>query len=77
MSGMGVIMKEKIGNITLDYEYYPGEDLYSDGDVEEEILEIVKNYGKEEFPVSLRKEQAGPYFIIYRRSGKISWTGFR
>lgn len=43
MSGMGVIMKEKIGNITLDYEYYPGEDLYSDGDVEEEILEIVKN----------------------------------
>ena len=30
-------MQEKIGNVTLDYEYYPGEDLYSDGPVEEEL----------------------------------------
>ena len=36
-------MQEKIGNVTLDYEYYPGEDLYSDGPVEEELLEIAKN----------------------------------
>ena len=26
-------MQEKIGNVTLDYEYYPGEDLYSDMDL--------------------------------------------
>ena len=32
-------MQEKIGNVTLDYEYYPGEDLYSDGPVEEELLD--------------------------------------
>ena len=37
-------MQEKIGNVTLDYEYYPGEDLYSDGPLEEELLEIAKNY---------------------------------
>ena len=24
-------MQEKIGKVTLDYEFYPGEDLYSDG----------------------------------------------
>lgn len=40
-------MQEKIGNVTLDYEYYPGEDLYSDGPVEEELLEIAKNYQEE------------------------------
>ena len=34
-------MQEKIGNVTLDYEYYPGEDLYSDGPVEEELLEAL------------------------------------
>ena len=41
-------MQEKIGNVTLDYEYYPGEDLYSDGPVEEELLEIAKNYQEKE-----------------------------
>jgi len=59
-------MKEKIGNITLDYEFYPGEDLYSDGGVEEEILEIVKNYGKEEFPRII--EERGSWPVLYHLS---------
>ena len=41
-------MLEKIGNVELDYTYYPGEDLYSDGPIEEVILEIAKNYREEE-----------------------------
>lgn len=37
-------MKEKIGNVTLNYDYYSGEDLYSEGDeAEENVLDIVKN----------------------------------
>ena len=37
-------MNEKIGGVTLNYQYYSGEDLYSDGDaIENRILEIVKN----------------------------------
>lgn len=37
-------MKEKIGNVTLNYKYYSGSDLYSDGDeIENEILDIVKS----------------------------------
>lgn len=55
-------MKETIGNITLDYEFYPGEDLYSDGDVEEEILEIVKNHKKEEFPRIIEERGSWPVF---------------
>lgn len=35
-------MVEKIGNVTMNYDYYKGKDLYSDGDVEDEILEMVK-----------------------------------
>lgn len=35
-------MKEKIGNIIMNYDYYKGADLYSDGDIEDVILDIVK-----------------------------------
>lgn len=39
-----MIPKEmKVGKVRLDLEYYKGEDLYSDGDIENEILEVVKN----------------------------------
>ena len=30
--------QEKIGKVTLDYRFYPGEDFYSDGPVEDEML---------------------------------------
>lgn len=37
-------MTENIGKVILNYEYYSGEDLYSDGDeIENKILDIVKN----------------------------------
>lgn len=35
-------MQEKIGNIVLDYAYYCGRDMYSDGPVEDELLEVAK-----------------------------------
>lgn len=35
-------MVEKIGNVTMNYDYYKGKDLYSDGDIEDDILNIVK-----------------------------------
>ena len=38
---------EKIGNVTLDYSFYKGTDEYSDGSIEEELLEYVKNYDDE------------------------------
>lgn len=46
---MGVTMvrkcdnHEKIGKVSLDYTFYSGNDEYSDGDVEDTILDIVKN----------------------------------
>lgn len=41
-------MIKKIGNMQLDYTYYGGRDLYSDGTIEDTILQIVKNKREEE-----------------------------
>ena len=35
-------MKKKIGQVILDDRFYPGKDLYSDGAVEDELLEIAE-----------------------------------
>jgi len=34
--------EEKIGKVTLDYTFYNGSDQYSDGDIENNLLEMVK-----------------------------------
>jgi len=34
---------EKIGVVKIDYHFYSGNDLYSDGEIENELLNIVKN----------------------------------
>lgn len=34
---------EKIGNVILNYEFYSGKDEYSDGDIENDMLELIKN----------------------------------
>lgn len=40
---------ENIGKVIMNYDYYSGTDLYSDGDVEDTLLEIVKRTIKETF----------------------------
>ena len=58
-------MKETIGNVLLNLDYYDGEDAYSDGSIEDRLLEIVKTTPKEDYR----------FFIISLRNGKIFWTG--
>ena len=55
-------MTEQIGKVTLDLSFYPGEDFYCDGTVEDEILDIVKT--------------AGLCFIIFLPKGRILYHGF-
>ena len=33
-------MEEIVGNVTLNYDFYRGSDSYSDGDIEDRLLEI-------------------------------------
>ena len=42
-------MSEKIGQVVLDDTYYPGKDLYTDGAIEDEMLEIARTYPEEEW----------------------------
>lgn len=68
-------MQEKIGNVTLDYTYYPGEDLYSDGPVEEELLEIAKHYREEELNAVIAQRNSWPvlYHFSHIRKNILEW----
>lgn len=59
-------MTERIGNITLDYKHYPGEDLYCDGVVEDELLEIVRNHPASEYGRII--EERGSWPVLYHLS---------
>ncbi|MBD5454917.1 MAG: class I SAM-dependent methyltransferase [Lachnospiraceae bacterium] len=66
---------EKIGNVTLDYTCYPGEDLYSDGNVEEEILTIVKEASHVEYPSIIEEKNSWPvlYHLSPLRANIVDW----
>ncbi len=57
-------MKET--NVTLDMTHYPGEDLYSDGDIEGRLYEIVSDYKAEEYNRIIIEEN--DWAILYHLS---------
>ena len=69
---------ERIGNVTLDDAHYPGEDLYSDGAVEDHILDLVQSYPQEEYPQVIAREQdwAVMYHLSHERENILSWYPF-
>ncbi len=71
-------MIEKIGNVTLNLSYYRGEDLYCDGDVEDELLDIVKNNGREEFNSIIEEKCKWPifYHLSELRTNSVDWIDF-
>ncbi len=66
---------EEIGKIKLDLTHYPGEDFYCDGDVEDEILEIAKNYASVEYPriIEERKSWEILYHLSPLRENIVEW----
>lgn len=71
-------MTEKIGNVVMNYDYYSGTDLYSDGDIEDTLLEIVKNHQKSEFPDIIAESKSWPvlYHLSEVRTNIINWYPF-
>lgn len=68
-------MTENIGKVKLDYSKYPGQDFYCDGQVEDEILEIVKNsedgnYGE---VIAERKQWPILYHLSPLRENIVDW----
>ena len=68
-------MAELVGKITLDYKHYPGEDFYCDGDVEDELLEIVKKYPSAEYQRIIEERASWPvlYHLSPLRENIVDW----
>lgn len=66
---------EEIGKIKLDLSHYPGEDYYCDGAVEDELLEIAKNYAAVEYPriIEERKSWEILYHLSPLRENIVEW----
>lgn len=71
-------MKEKIeeiGKVRLDLKHYPGEDYYCDGEIEDELLEITKNYAEVEYPRIIEERKSWPvlYHLSALRENIVEW----
>lgn len=66
---------EEIGKIKLDLTHYPGEDFYCDGDVEDELLGIARNYASVEYPriIEERKSWEILYHLSPLRENIVEW----
>ena len=65
-------MKETIGNVLLNLDYYDGEDAYSDGSIEDRLLEIVKTTPKEDYQKVILTEKLADFLSPFSRTGKYS-----
>lgn len=68
-------MASLIGKVTLDETYYPGEDLYCDGEIEDHILELVKKYTEREYGKVIEEESNWPvlYHLSHFRENIVNW----
>ncbi|MBD5489854.1 MAG: class I SAM-dependent methyltransferase [Lachnospiraceae bacterium] len=68
-------MQEKIGNIVIDDSFYSGDDLYTDGSIEDRILEICKS-GKEKEVLHMSNEWPILYHLSDIRENLLEWYPF-
>ena len=73
------IIQEKIGSVVMDFTYYAGKDLYSDGAIEDEMLEIAMNHAPESFPKIIEEKKSWPIFYHFSpfRTNIIDWIPFK
>ena len=66
---------ETIGKIKLDLTHYPGEDLYCDGDVEDALLEITRDYARVEYQRIIEERKSWPilYHLSPLRENIVEW----
>ena len=68
-------MQEKIGNVVIQTQYYPGQDLYSDGEIEDRMLKIAQKYGDIEYSSVIAEEKSWPilYHFSHVRENIVNW----
>lgn len=74
-SGMRIKMIEEIGKIKLDLTHYPGEDLYCDGEIEDELLAIARDCAAVEYQriIEERKSWEILYHLSPLRENIVEW----
>ena len=66
---------EQIGKAVLDYRFYPEDDKYTDGAIEDEMLEIARNCAPEQYERVIVEKKSWPilYHFSYLRENIIRW----
>ena len=66
---------EQIGKIKLNLAHYSGEDYYCDGDVEDELLDIARNYATVEYQRIIEERKSWPilYHLSPQRENIVEW----
>ena len=66
---------ETIGKVQLNLSHYAGEDIYSDGSVEDELLDIVRTYSVMEYPSIIEEKASWPilYHLSEQRENIVDW----
>lgn len=67
---------EKIGNVKLNYQFYTGDDQYSDGAIEDTLLEIVKQSDSYEDVLLKENDWALLYHLSPIRENLLEWYDF-
>lgn len=72
---MKINLNQKIGQVKLNLNFYCGKDLYSDGDIEDELLEICKSGQISE---ALKNSNKWPilYHLSEKRENLLEWYDF-
>ena len=65
----------EIGKIRLNLKHYPGEDLYCDGDIEDTLLEITRDYATVEYQRIIEERKNWPvlYHLSPLRENIVEW----
>lgn len=68
-------MIEMVHNVKLDLTYYSGQDLYSDGAVEDEMLKLVQEHEESELNVLVRDSFSWPFLYHFSkiRQNIVTW----
>jgi len=67
--------KEVVGNITLNLDYYGGEDLYSEGAAEDMLLDLVTRYSENEYEHVIQNSRSWSvmYHLSHIRENIVTW----
>lgn len=68
-------LTEQIGKVNLDFTYYAGKDIYCDGEIEDELLKIARDYAEVEYPRIIEEKKSWEvfYHLSEQRKNIVEW----